>query len=351
VFGSVSFALGVGALVGLVYDWGMAVHLKMGLFAFLRAGTTGYYAHLADSLRADTLLRLDFLGPDLRFPLAFVLVYGLALLVGTRHRLAATLALALGGGYALIGPFIAGDRNGPFTSAYTGFAFIGFAMLFSVIPFAPADLHPSRRRTNQLFLIALPPTVVWAVFGVYEYRLEAPAWPALAGLIGICIACSVRVVHRFAGVAALAPIAVLAVAVWGSMASIDGFHGPLWAEYRALGTSGIWNRAETTNIVLPAVSETVAALQTQIGTGGKLVASDPHFLFWFPNTTIEYPTKCSDLRNQNGFVLSTADESQLVMREAGGSPDPKTWAACRNPHLRQLTDGSNGLAAFVVLKG
>ena len=109
--GTVSLALGVGVLLGLVYDWVMAIHLKMGLFAFLRAGTTGYYAQLANSLRADTILRLDFLGPNLRLPLAFVLVYGLACLAGLRHRRAAIVALAIGGGYALIGPFLAGDRT------------------------------------------------------------------------------------------------------------------------------------------------------------------------------------------------------------------------------------------------
>ena len=152
VFGSVLFALGVGASFGLLYDWGMAVHLKMGLLAFLRAGTTGYYAQLADSLRTDTILRLDFLGPDLRLPLAFVLVYGLARLVGVRHPLAATLALAIGGGYALIGPFIAGDPNGPFTSAYAGFAFVSFALLFGVLPLAPADLHPESNTNDSAVL-------------------------------------------------------------------------------------------------------------------------------------------------------------------------------------------------------
>jgi hypothetical protein len=82
------------------------------------------------------------------------------------------------------------------------------------------------------------------------------------------------------------------------------------------------------------------------------MASDPHFGFWYPDRlTLKYPTRCADLRGYAGFVLSTGDESKQVMRDAGGSPDPSWWAACKAPRLRQLTDGSSGLAAFAVETG
>jgi hypothetical protein len=345
---STAFAVVVGSSVALFYEWAMAVHLHMNLFEFLRAGTTGYYAQLADSVRWHTLLRLDFLGADLRFPLAFALAYSAVRWFIHRHRSAAWIAFGIGGSYAAIGPFAAGDKHGPFVSAEATFSFIGFALVLLALPFAPNDLEPSRRRVAQLLVIALPPTAVWAAYGVYETRLEAPAWPALAAMIGLCLFSAIRTIHRQMGAASLAAIPVLAVVLWGSLVSFDGFHEPLWVEYRALGFSGIWNRDETTNIVLPAVSETVEALRAQIGTDGRVVASDPHFFWWFPHTTIAYPITCAALKNADGFVLSTSDESQLVMRNAGGSPDPAVWAACQKPRLRELTDGSNGMAAFVV---
>ena len=349
VAASTSIWLYAGMLIGIAYDWLMAIRQHVGLVAFLRAGTTGYWAQLADSLRTDTLLRLDFLGPDLRLPLAFALVYAAGRALNVAHRPAAWLGLLLGGSYAIAGPFAAGVTNGPFSTSDTAFTVVGFALILGAVPFAPPLLQPDRLRTTQLLLIAVPPTVVWARFGVYADRLEAPAWPALAALIGVCLWSAVRVIHRAAGVASLAPIAILAVALWGSLVSIDGFHGPMWNEYRSLGLAGIWDTARTTNIVLPAVSEAVVSLQAEIGSDGRLVASDPRFLFWFPNTTIDYPTSCARLRGVDGFVLSTSDESQLAMRQAGGSPDPEHWANCQNPSLHELTDGSNGLASFVVI--
>jgi hypothetical protein len=342
-------ALTAGVAVGVAYEWAIAIRLQMGIVAFLRAGTTGYYARIADSVRAGTLLRFDFLGPFLGLPLAFSLVYAGGRAVGLAHRTAGWIAYVLGCGYAIVAPFVSGASRGPFISADVTFTFVGFALVLAAVPFASEDLQPDRVRTSQLFLIALPPTIVWAWFGIYQNRLEAPAWPALAALIGLCLMCAVRVVHRTMGVASLALIPILLMAMWGSVVSLDGFHEPWWKEYRALGITGIFNRSQGTNIVLPAVSETVAALRAQVGRDGRIVASDPHFLYWFPNTTLMYyPTKCSDLADEDGFVLSTGDESRMGIRRSGGSPDPATWAACRNPTLRQLSDGSNGYAAFVV---
>jgi hypothetical protein len=343
-----SLALAAGVAVALLYDQVMAYRLHQDLLAYLRSGTTGYYASLADARRGDTLLRLDLLGPELALPLAFALMYGVGRALKLSHRAAAWLALVAATIYTAVGPFAAGVPNGPFHTPESAFAFTGFATLLAFVPFAPHAFHPSRLRVVQLLLIALPPSFVWASFGIYEHRLEAPAWPPLAALIAICLACAVRSLHRIAGVAALAPLPVLAVAMWASVVSIDGFHGPMWREYRSLGLSGMWDRDRTSNIVMPAISETVEALRAEIGSNGRVYASDPHFQFWFP-TTIGYPTKCSDLRGLNGFVLSTSDESQTAMRQAGGSPNPSWWADCKNPRLRQLSDGSNGLAAFVVL--
>jgi len=343
-------ALLLGGLVGVAYEWAMASHLHMGLVAFLRSGTTGYYAQAASAARTDTLLRLDFLGADLRLPLAFALVYACCRAIRIGHTRAAITGIALGGGYALIGPYLATGGAGPFADAYSGFAFVGFAALLSITPFAQADLAPDRTRMTQLLLIAVPPSVVWAIYGIYENRLEAPAWPPLAALIGACLYCAVRTAHRLAGVASLAAIPVLAATLWASLVSIDGFHGPMWSEFRSLGIAGLSDRNRTTNIVLPAVSETVAALKPEIGGNARVVASDPRFAFWFDRTTyILTPTSCKEIEHADGFILSISDESALMAKNVGASDDPAWWQqTCKQPHLRELTDGSNGFAAFAV---
>ena len=348
-FASRAIAVCAGGLVGLAYDWAMAIHLRMGLLAFLRDGTNGTTARLSDAVRSDTLLRLDFLGQDLSLPLAFALVYAAARTLRAAHRPAAWAALLIAVPYAVVGPYASGAPNGPFADAYAGFALVGFAALLCFVPFAAADAEPDRIRVTQLFLIAVPPTVVWVAYGIYENRLEAPAWPALAALIGVCLFSAIRTAHRLAGVAALAGIPVLAVALWASLVTFDGFHEPLWAELRALGPSGIWSEDRTSNIVMPAVSDAVAALRPEIGRDGRVFTSDPHFLFYFDNTRIGYPTGCADLRDVDGFILSTSDESQQYLRRIGVPAAPAEWSACRSPRLRELTDGSNGLAAFVVL--
>lgn len=348
-FASRVLAVCAGALVGLAYDWAMAVHFRMSLFAFLRDGTNGTTARLSDAVRSDTLLRLDFLGQDMSLPLAFVLVYAAARTLRSAHRPAAWIALVIAVLYAVIGPYASGAPNGPFGDPYAGFALIGFAGLLCFVPFAASDAEPDPVRVTQLFLLAVPPSLVWVAYGIYENRLEAPAWPALAALIGICLFCAIRTAHRLAGVAALAGIPVLAVALWASLVAFDGFHEPLWAELRALGATGVWDGDRTSNIVLPAVSDAVAVLKPEIGSDGRVFTSDPHFLFFFEHTRIGYPTGCAELQDVDGFILSTSDESRQYLRRIGVPAEPAQWSACRSPRLRELTDGSNGLAVFLVL--
>ena len=49
------------------------------------------------------------------------------------------------------------------------------------------------------------------------------------------------------------------------------------------------------------------------------------------------------------FVLTTDEGSQRYMRDfLHVSPEPSYWAGCKQPHLTQLTDGSEGYAVFRI---
>jgi hypothetical protein len=49
------------------------------------------------------------------------------------------------------------------------------------------------------------------------------------------------------------------------------------------------------------------------------------------------------------FVLTTDEGSKRYMQDfLHVSPEPSYWAACKQPRLTQLTDGSEGYAVFRV---
>jgi hypothetical protein len=49
------------------------------------------------------------------------------------------------------------------------------------------------------------------------------------------------------------------------------------------------------------------------------------------------------------FVLATDEGSKRYMQDfLHVSGEPSFWAACSSPHLKQLSDGSEGYAVFRV---
>jgi hypothetical protein len=198
-------------------------------------------------------------------------------------------------------------------------------------------------------VLAVPPLAVWVYATPYTERLAATAWPGVVVLIALVLACAVRGLRRLGAAPALAPLPVLAVAVWMSLGLLDGLHGYEWVELRSLGLGGLGDQQRTLNIVLPSVQSALATAKPLLGERGTLVTSDPRFTFFLPGrVTTEIPLRCDELAGSKAFILLTADESETLARDQGGLATPEQWRGCSSPKLRQLTDGSNGYAVFAV---
>jgi hypothetical protein len=80
------------------------------------------------------------------------------------------------------------------------------------------------------------------------------------------------------------------------------------------------------------------------------VSPEGAFRFFFPGHVEQsYPNACGFLHRFRVFVLTTDEGTRNYMQNfLHVSPDPSYWAACKQPHLKQLTDGSNGYAVFRV---
>lgn len=343
-------ALGAGLALGLAYDLVMAHRFHEGLLGFLRTGSTGIWAELAARTRHDALLRADVLGSGLRLPLTFGLVYVVVRLLGLRHRLATAFALAAGLVWSIAGPLAAGVTNGAFASADDAFTLVGFAVILAAAALLPDAEAPRRGTLVVMLALGLPPLIIWAQTGTYTDRLAAPAWPGVAILIAWVVAAGIRCLARAGTALAIAPLAVVAMAVWMSLAGFDGLHGAMWTEYRSLGWSGLGDNMRTMHVVLPALQSTLATAGSQLGNG-RLVTGDPMFPYFLPGRVdTRTPGRCQDVSGARVFVLLTGDESLLAAREQGRLATPEQWARCQAPRLLQLSDGSNGYAVFAVGK-
>ncbi len=341
-------ALGAGLAVGLSYDLVMASRFHEDLPVYLRQGTTGIWAELAARARGDVLLRADVLGSGLRLPLTFALVYAAARLLRLRHRFAVPLALAAGLVWCIAGPLAAGVSNGAFSRPEDGFTLVGFALLLAAGSLLPDEEAPARRTLLVGLALAVPPLVVWVDYTAYTDRLASAAWPGLAVLIASVVAAGIRGLRQWGTVFALAPIALLAMAVWMSLATFDGLHGPMWTEYRSLGVNGLRDQQRTMHVVLPALQSTLATAQSALGDG-RLVTGDPMIPWFMPGRVdSSTPGKCRDVKGERVFVLLTGDESLQSAREEGRLATPEQWVSCSAPKLRLLSDGSNGYAVLAV---
>ncbi len=341
---------GVGFLLGLGYQGLMASRFHVGLFEYLRTGTTeGLWAQRAAAARWDAILRLDVFGAGLRLPLAFAIVYGLLRATAVSHRRASSVAFSVALVWGIVGPFAVGVQGGPFASAELILCLVGFAIVLLAVVVADGDTAPPRDRVTALTLLGLPPLLVWIYATPYSDRLAATAWPGLVALIAICLATGVRSLGRLGFPAALAPIPILLVALWISISGLDGFHGAMWTEYRSLGRDGVWDEGRAMNIVLPSVQSALALAAPSTEAGGRISVADPRFQFFLPDrVTTTTALHCADVAGFAVFVLDTSDESKQLARDAGGLSEPVEWAACRSPRLEQLSDGSNGFAVFAV---
>jgi hypothetical protein len=346
-----ALALAAGMTAALVYDLVMALRFHQGLYTYLGGGTVGgFYAQLAAHARWHAVLRADLLGPALTLPLTFGVAYALVRLASVRHRIASLVALAVALAWTFGGPFLAHVPDGPFASSDQGFAAIGFACIAAAIPFLPDEEAPSRRTLGLAAALGMPPLFTWVWGAPYADRLASAAWPGLVLLIALVLATGIRALGRLGPSSMLAPVPVIAVALWMSLAGFDGLHGSAWTTYRSLGWRGVWDKSRTLHLVMPSTQSSLATATPILGRSGRLITEDPSFQYFLPTgrVTTATPHHCMDVAGYRVFILLTADEAEAAANQQHALATPDQWADCATPKLRQLSDGSNGFAVFAV---
>ena len=347
----VPVAAGIG--LGLVYDATQAHHTHQGLQSFMQAGVnSAYYRSLADTSRRYAVFDGAWFGDGLRVAAFFALVYLLLRVVGLRQRLAAAAGVPLALLCSWLGPWIAAHESqasvGSLHSAGAAVAALGTAVFLAAGAVAFDDAVATRRELVALAVWAAPTAVAWAVYGAYDQRLLLPAWPPLLALVVLAALPAASGWARRGAIAAAVPVAAFAVVIAENVYNLDGLGHSGWSELRR--TNDWSDRDETRAIVLPAFSRALVVARRQMRPGDDLVSPEGAFRFFFPGQVEQsYPNSCEFLHRFRVFVLTTDEGTQRYMRDfLHVSPDPAYWAACKSPHLTQLTSGSDGYAVFRI---
>jgi hypothetical protein len=147
---------------------------------------------------------------------------------------------------------------------------------------------------------------------------------------------------------AAVPAALFAIVVADNAYNLDGLGTSGWSQLRR--TNDWLDRDETRAIVLPAFSRALVVVRGEMRPGDDMVSTDGAFRFFYPGHVEQsYPNDCRFLGRFRVFVLTTDAGSRRYMRDfLHVPPDPSHWAACKQPHLTQLTSGSEGYAVFRI---
>ena len=344
-------AVGIG--LGLVYDAVQADYVKQGLRTFLQAGVnTAYYSTLAREARRYALLDGAWFGDGLRVAAFFAVVYAVLRIAGVRHRLCVAVGVPVALLFSWLGPWLAAHRSdatvGALHSAGAAVAAVGTALFLAAGLFGFGNAVAERRELLQLAVWAVPTAIAWLVYGAYDFRLLAPAWPPLIALIVLAaLPAATAFAHRGALVAAV-PVALFAIVVAENVYNLDGLGHSGWSELRR--TDDLRDRDQTRAIVMPAFSRALVVVRRQMRPGDDLVSPEGAFRFFFPGHVEQsYPNGCEFLGRFRVFVLTTDEGSKRYMRDfLHLSPEPSYWAACKQPRLTQLTSGSEGYAVFRI---
>jgi hypothetical protein len=342
----------VGIAVGLAYDETQARYVHQGLRAFLQSGvSSSYYQTLADEARRYATFDGNWFGDGLRVALFFAILYTLLRLVGVRHRAASLIAVPAALVASWLGPWYAAHQDrldvGAFHSAGSAAVALGTAAFLSLSLFADRDSIPGRLQLARFVVWALPTTVAWLVYGAYDERLLAPAWPPLLALIVLsALPAATALAPRGALVVAL-PFVLFAVVIASNVYNVDGLRKSGWDQLRR--TNDWLDRDQTREIVLPALTRALAVVKPQMLPSDFLMSPEGAFRFFYPgHVSQSYPTTCGDLRAFRVLVLTTDESSRRYMRHfLHVSPEPSFWASCSSPRLKQLSDGKDGYAVFV----
>ena len=342
---------GIG--LGLLYDLAQARYVHQGLRTFLQAGVnTDYYRTLADEARRYALLDGNWFGDGLRVAAFFAIAYSILRLAGLAHRLAVVVGVPLALIASWLGPWVAAHQAraavGSFHSA--GAALVALGTAGFLLVGALSSQGPSRRELARLWVWALPTAIAWAVYGAYDFRLLAPAWPPLLALVVITALPAAVALARRGSIALAVPFVFFAVVVAENVYNIDGLEKSGWSEVRRTPTGQWSNRNTMRAIVLPAFSRALVAVQPQMRAHDLLISPEGAFRFFYPGRVEQsFPNGCADLSRFRVFVLLTDEGSKRYMQDfLHVSPEPSFWAACKAPRLTQLTDGSEGYAVFRI---
>ena len=316
-----------GIAVAVVYGLAEALRLNVSLWSFWRAGIAGNFEAAARALRHDALFGGQFAGPYVRVVALFGLVYALLRCCGLRHRYAALVSVAAGGAAAILGPLLVSRLDvASVTSADVAVVTGVLLATLAVSAFAPDDLVPDVTLLARLLAMTVPPLSLWLWKAGYETRLAAAAWPGILALAAVTLAPGVRQLARSAALASLAPLAALLLAIWGGIAHLDGFDSGRWRSFRALGITGIWDVSKTDPLFVGGLVDTASQLRPVVAGSGRILTTEARLGFFYPGNVDE------------------------MEHAAPGTSSASFWAACRAPGARQLTDGSDGLAIFEVVR-
>ncbi len=345
--------IAAGTGLGLVYDAIQAGYVNQGLRTFLQAGVnTAYYRALADESRRYALLDGAWFGDGLRVAAFFAVAYAVLRIAGVRHRLSVAVGVPAALVFSWLGPWLAAHRSdstvGSLHSAGAAVAAVGMALFLAAGMVGFGNAVAERRELLQLAVWAVPTSVAWLVYGAYDFRLLAPAWPPLVALIVLAALPAATAFARRGALVAAVPVALFAVVVAENAYNLDGLGRSGWSELRR--TDNWLDRDQTRAIVLPAFSRALVVARRQMRPGDDMVSPEGAFRFFFPGHVEQsYPNACEFLHRFRVFVLTTDEGTRRYMRDfLHVSPDPSYWASCKQPRLTQLTNGSNGYAVFRV---
>ena len=345
-------AAGVG--LGLVYDAVQAGYVHEGLRTFLQAGVnTAYYRALADESRRYALLDGGWFGDGLRVAAFFGIAYAVLRIAGLRHRVCVLIGVPAALFFSWFGPWLAAHRSettvGVLHSTGAALAAVGTALFLAAGLLGFGNAVAARTELAQLIVWALPTSIAWLLYGAYDFRLLAPAWPPLLALIVLAALPAATALARRGAFVVAVPVALFAIVVAYNAYNLDGLGKSGWSELRR--TDDWLDHDQTRAIVMPAFSRALVVARREMQPGDDIVSPEGAFRFFFPGHTEQsYPNACGFLHRFRVFVLLTDEGSQRYMRDfLHVSPDPKFWAACTQPRLKQLTSGSNGYAVFRVV--
>jgi hypothetical protein len=344
---------GIG--IGLVYDLVQARYVHQSLRTFLQAGVnTDYYRALASEARRYALLDGSWFGEGLRVVAFFALAYVALRLVTLSHRWAVVAGVPVALLWSWLGPWLAAGESriavGSLHSAGAAAAAVGTAVFLGFGVLASREAVASRRELARFGLWALPTALAWAVYGAYDFRLLAPGWPPLVALLVLSALPAAAALIRRGLVAIALPLALFAIVVAENVYNMDGLGKSGWSEVRRTPVHEWSDEATMRAIVMPAFSRTLEAVRPEMGPEDLLISPEGAFRFFYPGRVEQsFPNGCENLERFRVFVLLTDEGSRRYMEDfLHVSGDPAFWAGCHSPRLKQLTDGSEGYAAFRV---